>query len=125
MQTLLRLLPHATALEKMVPGGPLMLTSSEDFKLFPGETKLFATGVVAAVPRGVALMVRSHHDLVTKAGIFVTTGVMLIDRSCRDEIIIPLSNLGKRSYEVSRGEVIAVGSPMSTLDVPFVLLPEV
>lgn len=112
---------HPTLKLKRLPNGeglpiPMYTTSGAagmdlcaagDFKLFHGQTKLFATGFAAEVPEGFELQIRSRSGLAAKHGVFVTNGIGTIDCDYRGELMVILSHLGRNAYEIKRGDRIA------------------
>lgn len=83
------------------------LCSAEDFKLYHGNTKVFATGFAAEVPEGYELQIRSRSGLAAKHGVFVTNGIGTIDCDYRGELFVILSHLGRNALEINRGDRIA------------------
>jgi len=104
-------LPHGEDLEipkyETAQASGMDLRSAETFKLFHGQTKVFATGFAVEVPEGYELQVRSRSGLAAKHGVFVTNGIGTIDADYRGELMVILSHLGKNALEIQRGDRIA------------------
>lgn len=104
-------LPHGEGLEMpayaTAQASGMDIRSAETFKLYHGQTKIFATGFAVEVPDGFELQVRSRSGLAAKHGIFVTNGIGTIDADYRGELMVILSHLGRNGYQIERGERIA------------------
>ena len=81
------------------------LFSFEDARLMPGEKILVSTGIKVAIPEGFAGFVWDKSGIATKNHIKTMAGV--IDSTYRGEIKIALTNLGKKPYEIKKGEKVA------------------
>ena len=81
------------------------LFSFEDCEISPGENRLVSTGVKIVVPEGCAGLVWDKSGIATKHHITTIAGV--IDSNYRGELKIALTNLGKESYHIKKGEKIA------------------
>lgn len=74
-------------------------------ELWPGERKLFKTGLAIAIPLGHYARVAPRSGLAFKSGIDVMAGV--IDEDYRGEVGVILINLSDRIFEVKHGDRIA------------------
>ena len=81
------------------------LFSFVDYELKPGEYFVASTGIKIAIPEGYAGLVWDKSGIATKNHITTIAGV--IDSNYRGELKIALTNLGKESYNIKKGEKIA------------------
>ena len=81
--------------------------SNEDYKLMPGERKLFSTGIKIAVPNDYECQTRPKSGLAIKHGISIVNSPGTIDSGYRGEVGIILINQGKEPYHVEKGSKIA------------------
>ena len=75
--------------------------------LYPGEHRLFATGICIALPPGFEAQVRPRSGLAVKNGITVLNTPGTIDADYRGEIHVDLENRGYEPFEVASGMRIA------------------
>lgn len=75
--------------------------------LYPGEHRIFATGVCIALPPGFEAQVRPRSGLAVKNGITVLNTPGTIDADYRGEIHVDLENRGHEPFEVASGMRIA------------------
>ena len=73
----------------------------------PGGIVLVPTGLEVAVPEGFEAQVRPRSGLAVKHGISLPNTPATIDSDYRGEIRVPLINLGREPFRVSRGMRIA------------------
>ena len=94
------------------------LHSRECFKIYPGESHSFDTGVHVAIPEGYVGLVMSKSGLNVKHGL---TSEGVIDSGYTGSIVVKLYNNGKHSYLVEKGQKISqlVLLPIIT---PFLLM---
>lgn len=94
------------------------LYSRESFKLYPGESHKFDTGVHVAIPEGYVGMVKSRSGLNVNHGI---TSEGVIDSGYTGSIMVKLYNHGEHSVLIEKGEKISqlVILPIAT---PFLLM---
>jgi dUTP pyrophosphatase len=78
-----------------------------DVVLAPGDITLIATGLEIAVPSGYEAQVRPRSGLAVKHGISLPNTPATIDADYRGEVRIPLINLGRQPFTVTRGMRIA------------------
>ena len=78
-----------------------------DVVLHPGEIMLIPTGLEIAVPAGHEAQVRPRSGLAVKHGISLPNTPATIDSDYRGEIRVPLINLGREPFTVTRGMRIA------------------
>ena len=78
-----------------------------DMMLAPGQIALVPTGLEVAIPDGFEGQVRPRSGLAVKHGISLPNTPATIDADYRGEIRVPLINLGRQPFHVSRGMRIA------------------
>jgi dUTP pyrophosphatase len=94
----------------MTPGAAgmdLHAATQEDLVIEPGTIVLVPTGLEVAIPDGFEGQVRPRSGLAVKHGISLPNTPATIDSDYRGEIRVPLINLGRESFLVSRGMRIA------------------
>ena len=79
----------------------------EDVLIGPGDIVLVPTGLEVAIPEGFEGQVRPRSGLAVKHGISLPNTPATIDSDYRGEIRVPLINLGRDVFRVSRGMRIA------------------
>lgn len=72
-----------------------------------GAIALIPTGFAVAIPEGFEAQIRPRSGLAAKHGIGLINSPGTIDSDYRGEIMIPVINLGKKSYTIRRGDRIA------------------
>ena len=109
----IRRLPSAEGLALpvyMTPGAAgmdLHAAVIEDVLIAPGDIVLVPTGLEVAIPEGFEGQVRPRSGLAVKHGISLPNTPATIDSDYRGEIRVPLINLGREVFRVSRGMRIA------------------
>ena len=83
------------------------LHAVEDVSLAPGETKLVPTGLAIELPPGYEAQIRPRSGLALKHSITLPNSPATIDPGYRGELRVILSNLGRNSFEIHRGDRIA------------------
>src|SRR5262245_21681052 len=78
-----------------------------DLHLDPGAIILVPTGLEVAIASGIEGQVRPRSGLAVKHGISLPNTPATIDADYRGEIRVPLINLGRDPFVVSRGMRIA------------------
>jgi dUTP pyrophosphatase len=78
-----------------------------DLPIAAGEIVLVPTGLQIAVPDGFEAQVRPRSGLAVKHGISLPNTPATIDSDYRGEIRVPLINLGRAPFVVTRGMRIA------------------
>jgi dUTP pyrophosphatase len=78
-----------------------------DVIINPGDVGLIPTGLEVAIPAGFEGQVRPRSGLAVKQHIGVPNAPATIDSDYRGEISVPLINLGRAPFTVSRGMRIA------------------
>lgn len=78
-----------------------------DVLIEPGSIVLVATGLEIAIPSGFEAQVRPRSGLAVKHGISLPNTPATIDSDYRGEIRVPLINLGRAPFVVTRGMRIA------------------
>ena len=102
----------------MTPGAAgmdLYAALQEDLLIGPGDIVLVPTGLEVAIPDGFEGQVRPRSGLAVKHGISLPNTPATIDADYRGEIRVPLINLGREAFRVSRGMRIA---QLVVLEVP-------
>jgi dUTP pyrophosphatase len=104
-------LPHAGDLPVPAAATPgsagYDLASAEEGELAPLERKLFRTGFSIAVPDGYECQLRPRSGLALRHGITLPNTPATIDSDYRGELMVPLVNLGKEPFRITRGMRIA------------------
>src|SRR5258707_10607649 len=109
----IRRLPSAVELALpvyMTPGAAgmdLHAAVADDVVIEPGGIVLVPTGLEVAIPEGFEGQVRPRSGLAVKHGISLPNTPATIDSDYRGEIRVPLINLGREGFRVSRGMRIA------------------
>ena len=109
----IRRLPSAAGLglpTYMTPGAAgmdLHAALVDDVLIEPGAIVLVPTGLEVAIPEGFEGQVRPRSGLAVKYGISLPNTPATIDSDYRGEIRVPLINLGREAFRVSRGMRIA------------------
>ena len=94
----------------MTPGAAgmdLHAAVADDVVIEPGGIVLIPTGLEVAIPEGFEGQVRPRSGLAVKHGISLPNTPATIDSDYRGEIRVPLINLGRLPFVVSRGMRIA------------------
>jgi dUTP pyrophosphatase len=94
----------------MTPGAAgmdLHAATLEDVLIEPGYIVLVPTGIEVAIAAGFEGQVRPRSGLAVKHGISLPNTPATIDSDYRGEIRVPLINLGRETFRVSRGMRIA------------------
>jgi len=109
----IRRLPHAeglplpTYMTASAAGMDLHAAVATDVVLAAGDIALVPTGLEIAIPEGFEGQVRPRSGLAVKHGISLPNTPATIDADYRGEIRVPLINLGREPFTVSRGMRIA------------------
>src|SRR5882724_1393603 len=88
-------------------GMDLYAAVEDNLVLDPGQIVLVPTGLEVAIPDGFEGQVRPRSGLAVKHGISLPNTPATIDSDYRGEIRVPLINLGREPFVVSRGMRIA------------------
>ncbi len=100
-------LPLPTYMTAGAAGMDLHAAVEQDIVIAPGAIVLVPTGFAIAVPDGFEAQVRPRSGLAVKHGISLPNTPATIDSDYRGEIRVPLINLGREPFAVSRGMRIA------------------
>jgi dUTP diphosphatase len=109
----IRRLPSSLGLDLptyMTPGAAgmdLYAAVAGDLVVEPGAIVLVPTGLEVAIPDGFEGQVRPRSGLAVKHGISLPNTPATIDADYRGEIRVPIINLGRAAFHVSRGMRIA------------------
>ena len=102
---------HGLALPTYMTAGAagmdLCAAVADDVRIEPGEVALVPTGLEVAIPDGFEGQVRPRSGLAVKHAISLPNTPATIDADYRGEIRVPLINLGRERFVVSRGMRIA------------------
>ena len=88
-------------------GMDLHAAVTEDVVIDPGRIVLVPTGLEVAIPEGFEGQVRPRSGLAVKHGISLPNTPATIDSDYRGEIRVPLINLGREPFVVTRAMRIA------------------
>jgi dUTP pyrophosphatase len=88
-------------------GMDLHAAVADDVVIEPGGIVLVPTGLEVAIPEGFEGQVRPRSGLAVKHGISLPNTPATIDSDYRGEIRVPVINLGRETFRVSRGMRIA------------------
>jgi dUTP pyrophosphatase len=109
----IRRLPHSqglalpTYMTAGAAGMDLHAAASDDLRIEPGSIVLVPTGLEIAIPDGFEAQVRPRSGLAVKHGISLPNTPATIDSDYRGEVRVPLINLGREPFVVTRGMRIA------------------
>lgn len=88
-------------------GMDLHAAVGDDLTVEPGGIVLVPTGLEVAIPDGFEGQVRPRSGLAVKHGISLPNTPATIDSDYRGEIRVPIINLGREPFRVTRGMRIA------------------
>ncbi len=100
-------LPLPTYMTAGAAGMDLYAVVGEAMTIGAGAIVLVPTGLEIAVPDGFEAQVRPRSGLAVRHGISLPNTPATIDSDYRGEIRVPLINLGRAPFEVTRGMRIA------------------
>jgi dUTP pyrophosphatase len=100
-------LPLPTYMTAGAAGMDLHAAVAEDVQIEPGAIVLVPTGLEVAIAEGFEGQVRPRSGLAVKHGISLPNTPATIDADYRGEIRVPLINLGREPFLVTRGMRIA------------------
>lgn len=109
----IRRLPHAaglplpTYMTAAAAGMDLHAAVAGEVTIAAGEIALVPTGLEVAIPEGYEGQVRPRSGLAVRHGISLPNTPATIDADYRGEIRVPIINLGREPFTVSRGMRIA------------------
>ena len=97
----------------------LDVRSVEDLVIPAGGHALVHTGLVAAIPDGYELQVRSRSGLALKSGVMVLNSPGTVDAGYRGEIGVILANFGDGEFRVAKGDRVAqlVAAPVTVAEI--------
>ena len=75
----------------------------DDVTISPGDVVLIPTGLEIAIPLGFEGQIRPRSGLAVKHSIGMPNAPATIDSDYRGELRVPLINLGREAFTVSRG----------------------
>ena len=103
-----RIHPDAVLPSYAHPGDAGMdVRSVEDLVIPAGGRVLVHTGLVAVIPDGYELQVRSRSGLALKSGVAVLNSPGTVDAGYRGEIGVILANFGDKDFSVAKGDKVA------------------
>ena len=73
----------------------------------PGSRAIIPTGLYTAIPEGYEIQIRPRSGLAIKKGLSLINAVGTIDASYRNELGVPVVNLGFETIWIEDGERIA------------------
>ncbi len=100
-------LPLPTYMTTGAAGMDLHAATDGEATIEPGAILLVPTGLEVAIPAGYEGQVRPRSGLAVKHGITLPNAPATIDSDYRGEIRVPLINLGRQVFRVTRGMRIA------------------
>ena len=110
-EVLIQRLPHGAGLPVPAPAtagsAGCDLASADEVDLAPLERRLVRTGFAVAIPEGYEIQVRPRSGLALRHGITLPNTPATIDSDYRGELMVPLVNLGREPFRVTRGMRIA------------------
>ena len=115
-----RIHPDAVLPSYAHPGDAGMdVRSVEDIVIPAGGRVLVHTGLVAVIPEGYELQVRSRSGLALKSGVAVLNSPGTVDAGYRGEIGVILANFGDGGFVVKKGDRVAqlVAAPVTVAEI--------
>ena len=115
-----RIHPDAVLPSYAHPGDAGMdVRSVEDLVIPAGGRVLVHTGLVAVIPEGSELQVRSRSGLALKSGVAVLNSPGTVDAGYRGEIGVILANFGDGGFVVKKGDRVAqlVAAPVTVAEI--------
>lgn len=111
----IQILQHQSAKDLPLPeyategsaGMDLVANVQEPITLSPHERKLISTGISIALPTGYEAQIRPRSGLAIKHGITILNTPGTIDSDYRGEIMVILTNLSDKEFNITRGMKIA------------------
>jgi dUTP diphosphatase len=100
-------LPLPSYMTAGAAGMDLHAAVEEDLCIAPGQIVLVPTGLEVAIADGFEGQVRPRSGLAVRHGISLPNTPATIDSDYRGEIRVPLINLGREPFVVSRGMRVA------------------
>jgi dUTP pyrophosphatase len=85
----------------------LDIASAEELVLEPGARHAVATGFAIEIPCGHEVQVRPRSGLAERHGISMPNAPGTIDADYRGEVKVPLVNLGREPFTITRGMRVA------------------
>lgn len=106
-----KVLPHGAGLElpryETAGAAGMDVRAAEAATLEPGQTVLVATGFALAVSPDWEVQLRPRSGLALKNGLTLLNSPATIDADYRGEVKVILTNLGRETFQVARGDRIA------------------
>ena len=115
-------LPLPARMTAQAAGFDLPAAVAAPVVLRPGDIQLVPCGFAMALPPGYEAQVRPRSGLASRHGVTLVNSPGTIDADYRGEVQVPLINLGREPFTVTRGMRIA---QMLVLPVPPVEVVEV
>jgi len=100
-------LPLPAYMTPSAAGMDLYAAVESNLVIDPGAIAVVPTGVAVAIPDGFEAQVRPRSGLAVKHGISLPNTPATIDADYRGEIRVPVINLGRETFVVTRGMRIA------------------
>jgi dUTP pyrophosphatase len=114
--------PMPTRMTEHSAGYDLAAAVAAPVNLNPGDIQLIPCGFAMAIPPHYEAQIRPRSGLSSRQGITLINGIGTIDSDYRGQVQVPLVNLGKAMFTITRGMRIA---QMLILPVPRSELVEV
>jgi len=101
-----KLVKGAPTPRRQNPGDPgFELSTSEEFELYPGETKTILTGIVVKIPSGYYGQIESRSFLYLEYGVIALGGIIRSDYD--GEVKVALMNVSEHEYLFEKWDKIA------------------
>lgn len=81
--------------------------AAEEVSIKAGEVVLISTGFKMAVPEGYEVVIRPRSGLSIKSTLIIPNSPGTIDSGYRDEVKVPMRNVGKNTVKIEKGDRIA------------------
>ena len=93
--------------------------------VLPGDCVALRTGLAVNLPANLALLIYSRSGHGFKYGVRLVNCVGVIDSDYKGEIMVKLHNDGQHPYAVEKGERIAQGMLVETMQYPLMWVDDV
>ena len=100
-------LPLPAYMTEGAAGMDLSAAVEADVTIGPGDVSVIPTGLEVAIPEGFEGQVRPRSGLAVKHALGIPNSPATIDSDYRGEIRVPLINMGRAPFVVTRGMRIA------------------
>ena len=100
-------LPLPKRMTEHAAGFDVFAAVSEPLVLAPGQVRIVPCGFAMALPEGYEAQMRPRSGLASKFGVTLVNSPGTIDSDYRGEVCVPMINLGKEPFTVSRAMRVA------------------